>query len=588
MRSCDFLKRIICILLIISLFALSSCGDKGKDDENDDGKDNGYVEDIDEIISEGDRDASYDPERSYIITLDGNNIEGECDYARLIDGELYLTRGGTYVISGSSSASINVDVPDEEKVRLVLDGLTLTTEDRAPIYCKSADKLTITLPEGSENKLEATGALNGYDTETDGAIYSKCDLTLNGSGSLSISAHEGRGISAKDELVIAGGSYTVTSSGHAIDANDSIAISSASLALDAGMDGLHAEHSTDVTLGFIFIDSASLSIEAEGDGISASAYVQIEGGELDILTGGGYENGETHTSGGFGGFGGGPGGRPGGYGGFGGTGSTTSSEDSTSIKGIKGGSGVMITDGSIKVNSADDTIHSNGSVTIKGGAMELLSGDDGVHADERLTITGGSILIEKSYEGLEALNIIIEGGSITLTADDDGLNAAGGVDSSGLGGPRPGEGFGSSSGSKGSISISGGDIKITASGDGIDANGTISISGGKTIVEGPTSGDTATLDYDVSATITGGVFIGTGAMGMAQTFSDSTQGVFAVSAGGISGGTELLLYDEAGELIISHTPSLSYQVIIISTPKIKSGSTYRIVIGEIEGSFEAA
>ena len=80
-------------------------------------------------------------------------------------------------------------------------------------------------------------------------------------------------------------------------------------------------------------------------------------------------------------------------------------------------------------------------------------------------------------------------------------------------------GPGSSSSPNGTILISGGTIAITAYGDGIDANGTLEITGGYITVCGPTQGDTATLDYDVSGTISGGTFIGTGASGMAQTFS---------------------------------------------------------------------
>ena len=121
----------------------------------------------------------------------------------------------------------------------------------------------------------------------------------------------------------------------------------------------------------------------------------------------------------------------------------------------------------------------------------------------------------------------------------------------------------------------------------MDANGTLEISGGFTVVVGPTQGDTATLDYDKSAIISGGTFIGTGASGMAQTFSDSKQGVIALSAGNQSAGTKIILEDSKGKTIITHEPELSFSVIILSSPEIKSGETYTVTVGSASGTFKA-
>jgi len=157
----------------------------------------------------------------------------------------------------------------------------------------------------------------------------------------------------------------------------------------------------------------------------------------------------------------------------------------------------------------------------------------------------------------------------------------------GRGGGHGGMGGGMSSSSNGSIMISGGNLYVNASGDGLDANGTLTISGGYTVVVGPTQGDTATLDYDKSATITGGTFIGTGASGMAQTFSDSEQGVFAVSVGNQNAGTNITLKDKNGNTIISYAPELSFAVVILSSPEMVSGETYTITVGATSGEFEA-
>lgn len=119
------------------------------------------------------------------------------------------------------------------------------------------------------------------------------------------------------------------------------------------------------------------------------------------------------------------------------------------------------------------------------------------------------------------------------------------------------------------------------------ANGTLTISGGYTVVCGPTQGDTATLDYDSSAVITGGTFIGTGASGMAQTFSDSQQGVIAVMVGNQSAGTQISLADASGNTILSYAPELSFGVVILSSPELVKGEIYTITVGSQSAEFEA-
>ena len=103
-----------------------------------------------------------------------------------------------------------------------------------------------------------------------------------------------------------------------------------------------------------------------------------------------------------------------------------------------------------------------------------------------------------------------------------------------------------------------------------------------------TQGDTATLDYDTSAVITGGTFICTGAAGMAQTFSDSEQGVIAVQVGSQGAETEIILQDQKGNTILSHTPELSFAVVILSCPEMVKGETYTITVGTQNGSFAAS
>lgn len=534
---------------------------------------------------------------SITITLKGNTASANDSSVKISGSTVTITKNATHIITGTlNDGMIIVNAPDDAKLSLILNGANIKSKTSAALYVKSADKVFLSLSKGTKNSLQNGGQFKAIDdSNIDAALFSKQDLTLKGEGSLTVTSPAGHGIVCKDDLVVTSGDYTITSASHAIDANDSVRISAASLNLDAGKDGIHCENSDDTSLGFVYVSSGNIKIESEGDGISAGAYMQIENGTINVTAGGGSENGSNKSSGSFGGF---MGGRPGEFE----NSSETDDESATSMKGLKAENAMLIKGGKITVNSADDSLHSNSSLTISGGEFKIASGDDAIHAEETLTVTAGKIDISESYEGLEALHIKVQGGNIKLSASDDGLNAAGGVDQSGTSGGRDGMfggsvggrpgrpggmGGGMSSSSNGSIAISGGTLYVKASGDGIDANGTLEISGGHTTVVGPTQGDTATLDYDKSAVISGGTFIGTGAAGMAQTFSSSEQGVISLRSGNMSEGTKITLKSSNDITLISLQPELPFAVVILSSPDIVKGKTYTVTIGSQSSQIEA-
>ena len=615
MKKC--LSVVLVLLLVLGLLAgcgnNNTGGNNNKDNDSnssnsgtvtsgDDANSNSDPVDVDfsqtdaDMFTDRDSKTEYDASKSVTIKLNGTTATASSNSVKISGSTVTITEEATYVISGTlSDGMIVVNAPETAKLQLVFNGINITKSTSAALYIIEADKVFVTLAEGTENVLANGGSFTAIDDNNiDGAVYSKQYLTFNGTGSLTVTSPAGHGIVCKDDLVFTGGTYTVNSASHGLDANDSVRIANASFEIDAGKDVIHCENTDDTSKGFIYISSGTVNGEAEGDGIAASAYLQIEGGYFDLLVGGGAENGSKASSGNYGGFmGGGHGGmRPGGN-----QSSTSTTTDSVSMKGLKAANSILISGGTFKIDSADDSIHSDVSVTINGGTFEIASGDDAVHAEETLTVTAGKFNITESYEGLEALDIKVMGGDIKLVASDDGLNAAGGTDSSGTTGGRDGMfgggkggmggGFGGMSSGNGSIVISGGNLYINSSGDGLDANGTLEITGGYTVVVGPTQGDTATLDYDKSGIITGGTFIGTGASGMAQSFSDSEQGVVAVSVGNQSAGTKIVLKDKSGKTIIEHAPELNFAVVILSSPDIKKGETYSITVGSQSGEFKA-
>lgn len=544
-----------------------------------------------DMFTERDYRTEYDESGSVQIQLNGDSATASSDSVQISGTAITITEEATYIISGTlDDGMIIVNAPDTAKLRLVLNGVNMNSETSAALYILEADKVFVTLAESTENTLSNAGTFTAIDDNNiDSVIFSKQDLTLNGLGSLTITSPAGHGIVSKDDLVITGGTYSITSASHGLDANDSIRITGeTSITIDAGKDGVHAENDEDPSLGFVYISNGTMNIEAEGDGMSAGAYMQIENGTFQITAGGGSENGTKESSDFWGGFRGGMGpGQPMEQ-------ADTTSDSSTSMKGIKSTGDLSITGGTFTINSADDSVHSNTSLTVSGGVFEIASGDDAFHADETLTVTAGVINIAESYEGLEALHVDIQGGEITLVATDDGLNAAGGTDSSGTTGGRDGM-FGGgrmdggmSSASNGSIVISGGTLYINASGDGIDANGSLEISDGYITIVGPNQGDTATLDYDTSAVITGGTFIGSGASGMAQTFSSSEQGVISINMGSQAAGTTITITDTEGNTLATFSPELPFSIIIFSSPSVVSGETYTVTAGAVSGKTTAS
>lgn len=568
------MKRIIPLLLILAML-LSGCLNPPKDPASTESTTPSLNDD--DMFTDDDKNEPA-PE-GIAITLNGTSASCDSKFVTVSGSKVTIRGGGTYVISGTlNNGAIIVNAQKSDEVTLILYGANINCDENAPIQIHEGKKVILTASKGTENTISNGGYFpTNTGTNIDGAVFSMQDLTINGSGRLNIVSPAGHGIVCKDNLVIAGSICNIQSELHGIDANDSLRFADATLTIDSGKDGIHVENSEDTSLGFLYISSGTITAKSQGDGISASAYAQISGGTINLTTGGGSQNGANHGSQGM-------------------PGRLTRATDDVSSKGIKTGGNLTIAGGDLTINSSDDAIHSNASAEISGGTYNISTGDDAFHADADLTISNGNILVSESYEGLEAINIVVSGGTVKMTCQDDGINAAGGNDESGGGGMdggmfpgRPGT-PGHASAGNGSVLISGGEMNIKSSGDGIDANGTLSITGGHTVICGPTRGDTATLDYDKTGTISGGTFIGTGAAGMlAQTFSGSeNQGYLSVSVTTQSAGTTITLTDSQGNVILTHQPELEFAVIILSCPQMKSGETYTLSVGTLSQQFKAS
>ena len=216
------------------------------------------------------------------------DLSGATAYTVSDGQDIHITAAGVYVLTGTAAnVTVYVEAGQEDKVQLVLDGVNINNDSFPAIYVKSADKAFITT--AADSSLSVTGSFaSDGGTKTDGVIFSKSDLTLNGTAALTVSSAD-NGIVCKDDLKITGGAYTVTAASKAVEANDSIRIADGELYLAAGTDGLHAENKDDGAKGYIYIGGGTLVINAGDDGVHAASVVQIDGGALTICAAEGIE-----------------------------------------------------------------------------------------------------------------------------------------------------------------------------------------------------------------------------------------------------------------------------------------------------------
>lgn len=455
--------------------------------------------------------------------------------------DVTITDGGVYVLTGTlTDGRVLVNAPGAD-VTLVLRDADITCTDSSALYIYKAANVLVYLPDGTASTLTDGSSYDDSDSfsstadeEPNACLYSKSDLVIAGGGTLTVTGNTNNGITGKDTLKIEGTAVNVTAANHGINGKDCLVLKQANVTVTSGGDALRATNDSDSALGCILIGASVLTLTAGEDGIQAETTLTL------------FDTTGTITSGS----------------------SSAALAGDTSAKGIKSGTDITVRSGSYTLDCADDGVHANGNVTISGGTFAITTGDDGVHADEAVTITDGTLNIPKCYEGIEGQTIDISGGTIDIVSSDDGLNAAGGADQSG---------FGDSSDC--SITISGGTIRIDTSGDGIDSNGDLNVSGGEIYVSGPTSDSDSALDYDSTATVTGGTVVAAGYSGMAQNFgANSTQGSILLTCQSASTET-IRVTDASGNVLAEFTPAKAYTCVVVSIPALTQGSTCTVTMG---------
>lgn len=343
--------------------------------------------DITDMFTKRDLSGTYDESEAVKITLSGKTAACNSSNVQIEDEVVTIKAAGVYVLSGTlTDGTIVVDAGDDDKVQLVLDGVSITAADYAAIYAKNADKVFVTLAEGAENSLTVSGDyVQTDDNNVDAVIFAKCDLTLGGTGSLTVKDTTGHGIVSKDDLVVTGGTYTIDSQDHCLNAKDSVRIADGTFKLSCDEDGIHAGND-DQQDGYVYIEGGDINISVGDDAIHAEGLLIITDGDIDV---------------------------------------------SKSCEGVEGDK-ILVTGGNIDVISSDDGFNAAGGSSGSGDNHDGFGGGPGMggvdmdaDSDAYILITGGTININANGDGIDSNGCIgITGGSVYVLGPSDNGNGA--------------------------------------------------------------------------------------------------------------------------------------------------------------------
>ena len=495
---------------------------------------------------EDDEDYTWDSSKVTTITLNTDSISVDNENGTIInETTILITSAGTYSISGTlEDGQIVVDTNDEETVKLILNGVNISSTTNAPIYVEDAEKTVIILADNTENYLT-----DNENNENNGTLASRDDLTIYGNGSLTVCGNANDAIRSNDGLIIKSGNITVTSVDDGIRGKNYLVIKGGNITVNSVGDGLKSDNDEEEYRGYISIEDGNINvISTEGDAITAQTDLLVTGGTITLTSGGGSNV------------------RP----------------DDGSTKGLKAGVFIIIDDGNFSINSSDDAIHSNHMIIINNGTYHLASGDDGIHADTSLEINNGTVDISQSYEGMESTSITINDGYIDVTASDDALNAV--EISNDPTTNQGGWGGGFDQIDESYFYINGGFIVIDSGGDGLDTGGYIEMNDGFVIVNGPVPGSfpNGAIDYGFGKfNLTGGTIVAVGSADMAQapTPELSTQYSVLVNFRSSQAANKLVnIQTASGETVLTFRPTKAYQSILFSSAELATGS-YNVYLG---------
>ena len=497
---------------------------------------------------------SFDESQATQVTLAAQTATVTGQGASFSDQTLTITQAGTYVLTGSGkNIKLVVEAADTDQVHLVFQNLTLEGEGSL-LRINKAQEVVISLAEGSQNALTESQASD--DEKVKATIHSQVPLTLNGTGSLTLTALTKNALEVEDDLKVLGGTYTVKAANHGFKAEGALAIEAATLTIEAGKDGLHAEHDETTERANISLNPTQLSIAATEDGVDAGNELTIKGGTITV----------------------------------------SQSEEGLEARVIRQ------LGGDVTIKSSDDGVNASAGSSSKTTDTSTTSKTSDANTTSNTADTSSSASQATSDSATASAPASQATAESAATRQTDPANKdknqtppappAGQAPPQGGQPPQNGQGPGGmppggqeESDPSLQIILEGGTLTIDAEGDGIDSNGTVTINGGSLVVNGSIQGGNGPLDAAGDITITGGRVWALGTSDMLQGFAQgSTQASITANIAGTAGQT-LIILDANGKEVARQTASKDFQAVIMSSVDLVDGQTYTI---QVEGTTQTA
>lgn len=525
--------------LILMAFAFNSC-EKDNNEPFDNGNNN-------DTINEGnthEQSSDYLWDNASSITLNGSSISSNAPGVTINGTFATITAEGNYIISGTlNNGAIIVDTDNNSLVRLILDGVAINNDTGPAILIEKSRKTIINLAQGTLNNLSDGASYANPDGDPNATLYSKSDMTLFGAGTLTVNGNFNDGINSRDGLIVHSGNINITAMDDGLQGKDYLIIKDGSISVNTGGDGLKSANELHPEVGYILIEGGEITAQTNGDGIYAFHTVTATGGSVNITTGGGHLG---DTSG-------------------------------ISQEGIKGLLHVDLQFESCIIDAVDHAIKSNHTIDIHSGSYSLRTAKKGLHSDSVVSIYGGDLTIDRGWEGIESHHINIFDGNLNIHTIDDCLNATAGYDVD--------------HDDNSLININGGYMVFnTMRGDGIDSNGGLEMTEGTVIIHGPALAPQAAVDCNGVIHTSGGFLIASGSNSEMTQAPDTTSvqnAVLIMFANSYSDGTIFHLQDEFGDNIVTFEPLKSYHSMLLSSPDLVIGRTYKIFIDGTSSGTEA-
>ena len=497
--------------------------------------------DLTSLFSDRDQDPSYDESEAITATLDDDGTTASGKGVEVDGSTVTITKAGTYVISGSLTDGQLVVDAGGEKVQLVLSGASISTSSSTALYVRNADKVFLTLADGTTNTISASGEdLETDDHNLDGAVWSHDDLTVNGSGTLVVSSACGHGIVSKDDLTLVSGAVSVTAAVDALQAKGDLAVGGGTWTLSAGDDGMHSDSDLVIVDGTVDVTQSYEGLEG--------ATVTVAGGTANVISSddGINASGVSDDS----------------------DESSTDEQDGAAAPQGDANAGAMTDDASSSQQGPGNGEQPPAQTGDASGAGEAPEPPSGAQNGGGTDATDGSTAdgTDSQAQGTG------EPPAQTGEAQEPSDMGAGQAPSDMGGGMDEDD-------ETAYVYICGGSLTINAEGDGIDSNGDLLISAGEVYVEGSTGDGDGALDYAGTGQVSGGTIIALGSTGMVQSLEPTgDQGIMLVTLSGEAGG-KVTLSDASGTELASYTATKSYACAVVSCEGIAQGEAYTLSNG---------